>query len=145
MTTVTSKSIPKLHIVFVGFLLFLSLLIPSVASHFVSVTNQLEELTAVQREIDKLDRISYSAVTDMTTYNNDSQVTYINIVLVKPLRSTGDSKIAVEACKIIKKFYPRAYDRDFINVQFSYGNDIGIASYWENVQVLRVNRGHLCG
>jgi hypothetical protein len=124
--------------------MFLSLLVPIVATKMVASTDQIDELSVTQREIDRLDDVTYSSITDMTNYANDTQVTYVNIVLVKPERSSDDIPIAREACKILKDSYPRSSSRDFINVRFNYGQDIGIASYWRSVEALRVNQGESC-
>lgn len=137
LITITRRINWNGHRAVASLIIVTSLILPNLVLWF-SPFDGIGEIVKVQKRLDKLEGVTYSQVTDTTSYHDDGPTKYVDAVLAKFHESEGDAELAAKACTIVWENYPASSKRDFVRIIFSYGWDVGLASYWHSAVALTV-------
>ena len=78
-------------------------------------------------------------VTDTGTYSVSVTVADASNFTAVATYLFADEEAAKRACETILREFPNAIERDFLNVSYMHGFDIGIASYWSSENALSID------
>lgn len=124
------------HLIVVAVILVASALVPPFASKL-SQTAPFKDLWAAQTALAEHPATSYVGVssgtnTKISTGAGRRTTTYLSAQVVLKKNSVADAELAKQLATILANAYPNSGQKDVVQVELSYGYDIGIASSWSS-------------
>jgi uncharacterized RDD family membrane protein YckC len=124
------------HLIVVGALFVIAAAVPVFTSNLAQ-SEPFRELLSAQTALMKIPSISYATVTN--GYSSFSSVkegtkttTYVNIQALLKQNTVTDVELARHLAEILTSNFPESLQKDVIQINLTYGYDIGIASQWRN-------------
>ncbi|MAM86187.1 RDD family protein [Allohahella sp. A8] len=126
----------NVHLIVVGLLLLAAAVTPALTSQLVE-SEPFKGMLPVQSAISNDPAVSYATLfvgsSTFSATNNDPKTTsYIRSQAFLKSDDVSDSDLARRLAAIIVANYPQALQKDMIQINLTYGYDIGITSSWSS-------------
>lgn len=124
----------KPHFIVVG-LIFVSAAVVPIFTTNLAKGEPFRGLLLTQAEIMKIPYVRYAMVSygenTFTAANENTKTTsYVSAQIFLKKNSVTDINLAKEIAEVLVRNYPQSLQKDLIQVNLTYGYDIGIASQW---------------
>lgn len=126
----------NVHIVIVALLFVVAAIVPAFTTQLAQ-SEPFKEMLSVQSALLNEPNVTYATIsTNTTTFSSTKEgtktTTYVNSQVFLASNNVSDAKLARQLASIVVANYPEAINKDTIQIIFTYGYDIGIASKWSS-------------
>jgi hypothetical protein len=126
----------NVHIIIVAVLFLAAAVVPAFTTQLAQ-SEPLKGMLAVQSALSNNPDVAYATIssgssTISSTNEGTSTATYVSSQVFLKTDKVNDAELARRLAIIVIANYPEALQKDTIQINLTYGYDIGIASSWSN-------------
>lgn len=126
----------SVHLIIVAVLFLTAAVVPAFTAQLAQ-SEPFKGMLAVQSALSNDPSVAYATISSgSSTFSSINEgtktTTYVSSQVFLKTNNVGDSELARRLATMVVANYPEALQKDTININLTYGYDIGIASSWSN-------------